>query len=331
MLQTDYKEVSTILFAYPERYYNGYDDLVPFYDELITLIPNDFKIWIITNNNQSIKKLEEKFSYKKINFLGLKGWDDIFIRDSLGFIRDEYIYKPNYYPCYCKNTNDKEYYRRLNFLSRTIAKECLKKEVIDINLVIDGGNLVLSDTHVYLTDKVYENNCHLSNKEIDYILLQNTGLKPVVVENNKADSIGHMDAYLAFLDKDTAIIPSYPSFPFLKDDLDFLKLLDEELKVNDYKRVTLYERPIDEGARCGCSNHKGKPCFYSARGNYINFLRLNNTIILPEYNLPTKKEPEYYNKTNQNILENLGFEVLRINCDKLAKFGGVLHCISFTA
>ena len=60
MVQTDYNEVTKILLAYPERFYNGYDELVPFYDELIALIPNNFKIGIITNNNQSIKKLEEK-------------------------------------------------------------------------------------------------------------------------------------------------------------------------------------------------------------------------------------------------------------------------------
>ena len=42
------------------------------------------------------------------------------------------------------------------------------------------------------------------------------------------------------------------------------------------------------------------------------FLRLNKTVIIPEYILPTKKETQYYNITNQEIFEGLGFEVLRI-------------------
>jgi agmatine/peptidylarginine deiminase len=91
----------------------------------------------------------------------------------------------------------------------------------------------------------------------------------------------------------------------------------------------MYDRPIYETAYCGCK--KNSACFYSARGNYINFLRINNLIILPEYTLATKKETDYYNKVNQEILERLGFEIKRINCDLLSKLGGVLHCISFTA
>ncbi|MEI9954868.1 MAG: hypothetical protein WDM90_00800 [Ferruginibacter sp.] len=77
MVQAEYQTVSKILLAYPERFYNSYDELVPFYDELIALIPNDFQIWIITNNNQTIRRLEEKYAHKKIDFLGLKGWDEI--------------------------------------------------------------------------------------------------------------------------------------------------------------------------------------------------------------------------------------------------------------
>ena len=330
MVHTDYSKVSTILLSYPERFYNGYDELVPFYDELIALIPNDFTIWIITNNNQTIRKLEEKFKHKKIQFLGLKGWDEIWLRDCVGFNVNGKIIKPKYNPSYCKRFRDRSYLKKINGLSKTIAKECLKKDVIDLDLVIDGGNFICNDYQVFLTDIIYEQNGFLSGKEINDIINCDIGLQPVIIDNNKNDAIGHIDAYLAFVDNKTAIIPNYPSFPYLKEDIGFINYLDEELKANDINRITMYDRPVDEIGYCGC-NQKGKPCIYSARGNYINFLRLNNTIILPEYTLPTKKETQYYNKTNQEILENLGFEVLRINCDKLSKYGGVLHCISYTA
>ena len=330
MIQTDYNKVSSILLSYPERFYNGYDELVPFYDELIALIPNNFTIWIITNNNQSIRKLEEKFAHKKINFLGLKGWDEIWLRDCIGINTDDYILKPIYNPSFCKAAGEKEYNKKIHGLSKTIIRECLKKDIKDLNLILDGGNFVCNNTQAYFTDKIYEQNSLLSVKEVNEILNYELMLYPILINNNRNDSIGHIDAYLSFLDNKRAVIPNYPSFPFLKNDIDFINHLDEQLKADDIQRITLYDRPIDESGNCGCSR-KGKPCFYSARGNYINFLRLNETIILPEYNLPTKKETQYYNKTNQEILEGLGFEVLRINCDRLAKFGGVLHCISFTA
>ena len=328
MVQTEYSKVTKILLAYPERFYNSYDELVPFFDELIALIPNQYEIGIITNNNQSIRKLEEKFSYKKIEFLGLKGWDEIWLRDCIGLNCKDHILKPQYNPTYCNRKGDVDYYKKINGLSRTIAKDFLKKDVIDLKLIIDGGNFICNDRYVFLTDKVYEINGIYSRNEIDKILYNSTGLEPILIPNNKSDAIGHMDAYISFIDNESAVIANYPSFPFLKDDIDFINHLDEELKANNVKRIKIYDRPIDEIAYCGCNN--SKPCFYSARGNYINYLRLNDTIILPEYNLPTKKETQYYNKTNQEILEGLGFEVLRINCDLLAKFGGVLHCISYT-
>ena len=86
----------------------------------------------------------------------------------------------------------------------------------------------------------------------------------------------------------TAFIAEHPSFTFLKADTDFIKIADESVVLNSVERITLYVRPIEEVAVCGCTN-KAKPCFYIARGNFLNFLRVNNTIILPEYNLSTKK------------------------------------------
>jgi|GEM_PF-6199666 len=71
-VQTDYQPVSKLILAYPERFYNGYDELVPFYDELISLVPEDILIWAVTNNDQSSDKLQDQFSHKQINTLGIR-------------------------------------------------------------------------------------------------------------------------------------------------------------------------------------------------------------------------------------------------------------------
>lgn len=331
MVQTDFGTVSKILLAYPERYYNSYDELVPFYDELISLIPNHFETWIITNNNQTKEKLEQKFSHKNLHILGLKGWDDIWLRDCVGLTTKNKVVKPIYSPGYCSAGNHHDYYQRLNKLSRMIIKDCLGKEIIDINLKLDGGNFVCNDKFAFMTDKVLEENSILSQKEIEHIILESTGLIPKIVAKNRCDVIGHTDAYMSFLDNNRVLLSNYPSFPFLKDDIDFINELEEELKASGIKIIKFYDRPIYESANCGCTNKKSKPCFYSARGNYMNFIRLNNLIILPEYNLSTKTETNYYNRINQEILVDAGFEVKRLNCDGLAKFGGVLHCISHTS
>jgi agmatine/peptidylarginine deiminase len=331
MIQPDYAPISKLLLAYPERFYNAYDELVPFYDELISLVPNDLLIWIITNNNQTIEKLESKFSHKNIKFLGIKGWDEIWLRDVIGLNKKGSVIKPKYAPAYCQYEAESEHLNKINKLSRRIIKECLEKDIIDINLNLDCGNFVCNEQYAFLTDKILEQNATLFPKEIEIIIKKATGLQPIYLNGNNSDNIGHTDAYLNFVNNDTALLSSYPTFPFLKDDLSFIKSLEQDLKVAGVKIKTIYDRPVYENGYCGCSRKNGKPCFYSARGIYSNFLRLNKTILLPEFKLTTKKENDYYNKVNQQILEDLGFEVLRINCDRLGKFGGLLHCISFVS
>lgn len=329
--QTDYQPVSKLILAYPERYYNDYNELVPFYDELISLIPEDILIWAITNNNQSNDKLHEQFSNKQINTLALKGWDEIWLRDCIGIYKGDFIIKPEFSPSYC-NKNITSYYKQINKLSRIIIKDCLGKEIIDIPLKFECGNFVCNNKYVYLTDKVLKDNKNLHENDIMQIVKVTTGLIPIFVEGNKSDPISHTDGYINFIDDGKVLISNYPSFPFLKDDIDFIKRLEEKLKLSGIEKITFYDRPVNEGAtNCGCNGKSHNTCFFSARGIYINFLQLNRTIILPEYTLPTKRETNFYNKINQEILEGLGFEVKRINCDLLSKFGGVLHCISFTA
>lgn len=330
-VQTDYQPISKLLLAYPERFYNGYDELVPFYDELIELIPEDILIWAITNNDQTSDKLQEKFAHKQLNTFGIRGWDELFLRDCIGINIGNAVIKPEYYPSYCGSqlTN---YYKQINKKSRRIISECLAKEIIDLPLKLDCGNFICNDKYVYLTDKVLKENNELGEIHIKQMLNAVTGLTPILIEENKSDPIGHMDGYMNFIDDNTALLATYPSFPFLKDDIDFISHLEEDLISKGIEVIKLYDRPVGEGANnCGCNDKSHSSCFFSARGVYINLLQLNRTIILPEFTLPTKRESDFYNKINQEILEGLGFEVKRINCDMLSKFGAVLHCISFTA
>ena len=330
-VQTDYQPVSKLVLAYPERFYNGYEELVPFYDELIELIPEDILIWAITNSDQTSEKLQEQFSHKQLNTLGIRNWDEIWLRDCIGINKGHTIIKPQYSPNYC-NKNLDNYYKQIHKSSRRIIKDCLEKEIVELPLKFECGNFVCNNEYAFLTDKVLEQNKDIGEEHIQQIINSLTGLTPVFIKGNKYDTIGHTDGYMNFIDDDKILLARYPSFPFLSEDIDFINRLEEELINSGVEIITLYDRPVNEGAiNCGCNGKKHSSCLFSARGNYVNFLQINRTIILPEYTLPTKRETNFYNKVNQEILEGQGFEVKRINCDLLSKFGGVLHCISFTA
>jgi agmatine/peptidylarginine deiminase len=143
--------------------------------------------------------------------------------------------------------------------------------------------------------------------------------------------MGHTDGYMSFLDDGTVCITEYPKMEIFKDDNEYTKKLEAICRDLNFRTITLYDRPLNYSIKCECDLQKErKCCSYSANGNYINFLRLNDTIILPEYTLTTLKETIYYNNINEEILSNLGFQVIKINCDALAQHGGSLRCLSFT-
>lgn len=329
MIFTEYSKVNNLVLAYPERYYNEYEKLTSFYDSLIQLIPNEIQLWIITNNNATRNKLENKYRYKKINAIGIKGWDEIWLRDCVGINTEDCVIKPYYHPKYCSLDKYNQYFENINKQSRIIIKECLQKKIIHIPLTFDGGNFSNNNNTVFLTDKILDDNRELSKSEIIKILQDYLGLRPEIIERSKTDKIGHTDGFLNFISNETVLLSNYPSLPFLKEDIDFAYDVRKRLKEEKLEVIEMYDRPIDEIVPCECYLKTKKACFYSARGNYINFLRLNNTIILPEYNLPTLKETRYYNERNKEILVQLGFEVKTINCDVLSKEGGSLHCLSY--
>jgi agmatine/peptidylarginine deiminase len=329
MVFTEYSKVTNLILAYPERYYNEYEKLTSFYDSLINIIPNDIQLWLITNNNATKIKLESKYRYKKINVIGIKGWDEIWLRDCIGMNTSNGIIKPYYHPQYCSLHRYGDYFEHINKQSRIIIKECLQKKINYMPLVIDGGNFSNNDKTVFLTNKILDDNKELSKSEITNILKDFTGLRPEIIERCENDSIGHTDGFLNFISNNKVLLSNYPSLSFLKEDIQFIYRVRKKLKEEKLEVIELYDRPIDEVVPCECYRKTKKACFYSARGNYINFLRLNNTIILPEYTLPTLRETKYYNNINKDSLAQLGFQVKTINCDTLSKEGGSLHCLSY--
>lgn len=328
---TDYSKVNNLLLAYPERFYNEYESLTSFYESLIDIIPNSIQLWVISNNQSSIQKLNQKFHYKKMNVIGLRGWDEIWLRDCIGFKKGKELIKPYYHPNYCEMAGPGfyNYYYKINKLSKIIIKECITDKVINLPLKLDGGNFVNNNSIALLTDKVIADNRELSKNEIVSIIKDFTGLQAIILPKSPNDAVGHLDSNLAFATANKACISNYPSLPFLKQDIEFLYKIRAALEEEKIEVFEIQDRPIDEAVICNCYRKTKKACFSTARGTYLNFLRLNNTVILPEYTLPTQKETKYYNSINKEILENQGFEVLSINCDQLAKKGGVLHCISY--
>ncbi|MFD2144119.1 agmatine deiminase family protein [Mucilaginibacter antarcticus] len=314
--------------AYPKGFSNEYEILVEFYDRLIELIPRDIKLFVITNTRKTERELKARFKHKpNVDTLVINYFDEIWLRDCMGVFAGDKIYKFNYSPNYCTLSKETNYYRYLNKLTKQALTEAFTSQIIEVPLNIDGGNFVHNTEMVFMTEKVYEDN---PGKDVESIIKQYTGLDAIVVGRNYYDVIGHTDGYMAFKDKDTVFISEYPQLSHLKRDVDYVNMLKSVAVNNGLKVLPIFDNPADEPIQCACKNKKTRSCLFSARGVYVNYIRFNECIIMPEYSEPNNS-PTDYNWMNKQWLESQGFDVLTINCDALAKFGGSLHCISFQA
>jgi hypothetical protein len=78
------------------------------------------------------------------------------------------------------------------------------------------------------------------------------------------------------------------------------------------------------------SNNKGEATFENAEGNYLNFLRVGNKIFLPQY-FKEQDDNRVFDEFNNYAKNNLPYlEIIKVNADAtpLARYGGILNCIS---
>lgn len=331
VIQTDYSKVDSILIAYPLGYKNEFSELTLFYDKLISKIPIDINIIAIVNNKSAQEQLKIKFGYRALEIIVINGWDDIWIRDIIGIGIEHSIAQPIYDATYCNYIAKNRNFKLINSAAEDLIKNVLRKGIVKVPLKIDGGNLILNSKYAFITQKVITDNNSLSEDEITSLLHEKLGIMPIIVPTNKGDSLGHIDGYMSFINDDCIAIAEYPKMEIFKADNEYSNILHKYCQKLNLRIVTIQERPVNQTIPCECDlKGKRKFCTYTAVGNYINFLRINNTIILPEYTLPSLKETMMYNNLNEETLSYLGFQVIKINCDTLAQHGGSLRCLSYT-
>ncbi|MBS1778054.1 MAG: agmatine deiminase family protein [Bacteroidetes bacterium] len=329
--QTDYSKVDSILIAYPLGYKNEYNELTTFYDKLITKIPFDITITAIVNNNGAKERLKLKFKNRTINVVVFEEWCDIWVRDIIGIGVNNSVVKPIYAPGYCNYLTSTCDVNKIDNYAKLLIKENFGKQLKNLPLKIDGGNIVINRTYAFITRRIFDDNPNFKEEEILKILSENLGITPIIVPVNIGDTVAHIDGYLAFMDDNTVAIVEYPKMDLFKHDNAYSDKLVRYCSDINLRIVMIKDRPVNQTVPCQCNlKSKKKYCCYSAVGNYINYIRLNNTIILPEYTLPTLKETMYYNNVNEETLSNMGFQVIKINCDAVAQFGGSLRCLSYT-
>lgn len=237
-----------------------------------------------------------------IDYQITKVFSDVWLRDYLGIpVSKNKIVSFKYAPSYMKDLS------KLSLLQEEKNK-FEEKNTTHSHLIVDGGNCVFNNKYVILCERIYKENSKLSNSTINKELkLQFQGRKLIIIPDLKNDEFGHADGLVRFYDQDSVFV------------------LDMR---NSYSR-----RLIKQLEKIGLNiiklpyynNYKVTGNELSAKGYYINYLRLGNKIILPQFDV---KED---NEALKIMVKHFGTKnIFPINCNAIATQGGILNCCSWT-
>lgn len=232
--------------------------------------------------------------------------NDVWIRDyaPIQVSRTEFVkfrYEPDYLTAkFAHLITAKEVFDDIPFL----------KHRQDSRIILDGGNVVASRNRVILTEKVFTENPRRNRTSLMRKLGQILRAEITIIPREKFDRIGHADGMVRFLADDVVVVNDYSDIaPRLQAQL--TKVLSKlGLQVE-----TLSYFP-ENRTRKGIS---------SAVGNYVNFLRVGNLIVLPAYGIPSDGQAK---KQMKRICPDA--KVISLFCKDLAREGGVLNCVTWT-
>ena len=195
------------------------------------------------------------------------------------------------------------------------------------NLILDGGNFIHNGQgSAIVTNRVIADNQHLSIESIRDIFKEQLNISNLIFAPvEPGDETGHIDGMARFANDQTVLVASYP---------DNYEIGDKNISEEDYKiskhfldNLALSLSKQFKIVRIESSIPKTDTKFPSAFGNYINFLRIGDTVFLPQYGISQDRKAIEIFKTN---FPDLTVVLVRTDIDKLSKFGGVLNCISWT-
>lgn len=240
---------------------------------------------------------------------------DIWARDYMPIqIGENRFVKYKYNPNYLTQTGLSKYITKIP--NCPFLKD---KEIIECNLVLDGGNIVICGNKVILTEKVFGENNSLSCFEVTHRIEEAFGKQVIWIpcdpyeikyaqENNELP-LCHADGILHAIDKETILLSNYIDY-----DPDFRAKLFERL--SPYFKIEEYSFG---------DKHSSNSWIY------INYLQIGKVILLPTVDEPTDNMALEKLKSlfhNDITIEKIDSKELTFDAED-GNVGGSLHCISW--
>ncbi len=186
----------------------------------------------------------------------------------------------------------------------------IKPQFSKINL--DGGNVVNWSDKAIITDRVFNENPEYSSRtkliaEIEKLL----EVEIIVIPQIKSDMTGHADGMVRFVDRNTVLgNDREQEYKYWKNVIN--KILKE--KGFDYIDIPFLD-------------HKEKKHPNHAIGCYVNYLEVQDLIVLPIFETVKNKDQEVYDKFKEIFPDR---KIETINYNEIGLYGGLLNCTTWT-
>ena len=228
--------------------------------------------------------------------------NDIWCRDFMPIQTDEkrfVFYKYN--PDYLKARHKRRYITNVNHVQNI---DFLRQaETANLNLVLDGGNVVKCGNTIVMTEKVFVENNDRSRNEVQRLLEEAFQCDIVFLPWDENEKCGHSDGIIHYVGDNRVLLTNY-------DDLDtafaqaFLRILEKHFEVIPLKYNVKRQ-------------HKRS-------WSYINFLQVGALVLVPQLGIPEDEQ------ALQQMAEAMPqCKVVGVPALEAVRKGGALNCISW--
>ena len=236
----------------------------------------------------------------------LKGTKDIWCRDYMPVQTESGKFiQFKYDPSYLKGNKEWEE-------SRSDVKEVCRLNNIDAlfsDINIDGGNILICNGRAILSDRIFSENLNWDKEKLVSELSKLLECEIIIIPAQKGDMTGHADGMVRFVNRNTILGNR------LADEYKYWR--EGMLKVIEKYGLEYIDVPF-------LTDIKVPKHPLSAMGIYVNYLELNNLIVLPVFG---RDEDKQAIDIIQKAFPDKVIET--INYDEVAQEGGLLNCTTW--
>lgn len=186
------------------------------------------------------------------------------------------------------------------------------KTIKNVNLIIDGGNIVKTKNKAIMTNKVFKENDNREKESIIKMLKNALRIEELYfVPVQSFDLTGHSDGMVRFIDENTLMVNDYS-----KESPSWQKKMDNALKLTGLETIPFPYVP----------STKKVDGEYTAKGCYINYAQIGNLILFPQFNI---NEDGTALKKIKQLFPEPDYYVETIDANLVAEEGGVLNCLTW--